>query len=81
MPNIDDQLIVRIASKSIYVASLGINPAATNLTDHEHPVPTVLETLKQKQIISSLSWAYTAGSFFEYQSMNSVNLILPANAE
>ena len=68
LPNLEHQLIVGIASKNLYIASLGINPAATNLTNHDNPIPTLLSTLKQQQLVYSLSWAYTAGSFFQYQS-------------
>ena len=68
LPVVDDQLIVGIISESVHVASLGICPIATNLSNYDHPAPTMLTILKQQQLVLSLSWAYTAGSFYEHQS-------------
>ena len=75
LPSIEHQLIVGLVSKSLYVASLGIHPVATNLTDYEHPIPSLLTTLKQQQLVSSLSWAYSAGSFFEYQGTIPISVV------
>ena len=66
-PTVSSQLIAGIASTQFYVATLGIHPQATNLTDFTNPLPSLLTNMKTAGLISSISWAYTAGSFYEYQ--------------
>ena len=59
------QMLARIANDVFYLSSLGLYPAATNLTDFNHPYPSLIQNLKQQNLISSLSWSYTAGAYFQ----------------
>ena len=59
------QIVAGIATKDIFVATWGICPASTNLTDFNHPIPSVLSNLKKEDLIPSVSWSYTAGAYHE----------------
>ena len=48
--------------------SLGLNPAATNLSNLNNPIPSWIANLKSQGTVKSLSWAYTAGSAFAKSS-------------
>ena len=67
-PTIDKQ-IVTVFAPDLYLNGLfGLNHQATNLTDFADPHPSVLTTLRSKEFIPSLSWAYTAGA--QYRRSN-----------
>ena len=66
---LDEQMVAGIASEVFYLSTWGIYPAATNLTNSNDPHPSLIQDLKQKNLIPSLSWSYTAGAFFQSQSM------------
>ena len=67
-PTMDHQIVTGIATKSFFVGSWGIRPAPTNLTNFNDPVPSLVQNLKDGGKISSLSWAYTAGAYYQSQS-------------
>ena len=66
-PTLDNQLIAGIASDDFYIATLGIRPASTNLSSFNNPIPSFISNLKDRGDITSLSWAYTAGSYGKSQ--------------
>ncbi|KAL8900765.1 MAG: hypothetical protein Q9207_005536 [Kuettlingeria erythrocarpa] len=61
-PSLEHQVVGGIATKEFYLGSFGLNPRPTNFTNFTDPVPTFLSTLKNRSMIPSLSWAYTAGN-------------------
>lgn len=61
-PSLDQQIIAGIATKEFYLGIFGLNPRPTNFTNFNDPVPSYMSTLKQKSMIPSLSWSYTAGN-------------------
>ena len=62
-PNIEHQVIVGVVAQDFFTGSLGLRPVATNFSNFDNPIPSLLQTLKTAQIIPSLSWSYTAGSY------------------
>ena len=72
---LDKQILAGIASDIFYLSSWGIYPAATNLTNLDDPHPSIIQKLKQQGVIPSLSWAYTAGAYF--QSLREFYLSVP----
>lgn len=63
-PTVDDQLIAGIATKDFYIGALPLTPWPTNFTDLNNPIPSFMTTLKENGSIPSISWGYTAGSFY-----------------
>lgn len=62
-PLIEHQIIEGFASKHFHLGTFGLSPHAVNLSDTNHPQPSLLSALAQQNVIPSLSWAYTAGSY------------------
>ena len=62
LPNMSHQIIAGIAAKDFYLGSWGISPYPTNLTTLGDPKPSLMSDLKEKNLISSLSYGYTAGA-------------------
>ena len=61
-PTLDSQVVTALAAKYYYIGLFGLNHQATNLSDFTNPHPSFLRTMKTKDLIPSLSWAYTAGA-------------------
>ena len=51
---------------TVYIGTWGLRPVATNLSSFNNPIPSWISTLKDKSLIASLSWGYTAGSYSEF---------------
>src|SRR4051812_43502683 len=43
-PSLDEQLVGGIASKDLYTGMIGLNPASTNFTDYNNPIPSYMST-------------------------------------
>lgn len=63
-PSLESQVVVPLATHDFYMGIFGLNHQATNLTDFSNPHTSFLTTLKQRDLIPSLSWAYTAGAHY-----------------
>lgn len=61
-PILDHQVVAQIATTDFWLGLFGLTPRPTNFTDFNDPQPSFLETLKNKSMIPSLSWSYTAGA-------------------
>ena len=61
-PSLEQQIIAGIATPEFYLGIFGLNPRSTNFTNFNNPVPSYLSTLKQRSMIPSLSWSYSAGN-------------------
>lgn len=68
-PVLESQVVAGIAAKDFYVATWGIRPAPTNLTDIGNPIPSLMQVLKEQSTIHSLSWGYTAGAYYQSQGL------------
>ena len=61
-PTLDSQIVTALAPEYYYIGLFGLNHQPTNLTNFKDPHTSFLKTMKTKNLIPSLSWAYTAGA-------------------
>ena len=47
-----------------YIGSLGLSPQSINITNENDPFPSILGSLRQQGLISSISWGYLAGASY-----------------
>ena len=58
------QVIAGIATKDFYLGLFGLSPKPSNFSDFDHPQPSYMRTLKDQNMIPSLSYADTAGASY-----------------
>ena len=63
-PTVDSQVVAAFANYDYYLGSFGLSNQPTNLTNMTEPMPSYLTSLQSKDLIPSLSWAYTAGAHY-----------------
>ncbi|MCJ1455419.1 hypothetical protein MMC28_005774 [Mycoblastus sanguinarius] len=68
-PSLDQQIIAGIATPEFWLGIFGLSPLPTNFTNFNHPVPSFISTLKEKSMIPSLSWSYTAGNQYRFNKV------------
>ena len=74
-PTLQNQIIGAYASDELYIGMFGLNPASTNFSDTDKDQPSYMSTLKDKNMIPSLSFGYTAGNQYrEKQVLGSLTL-------
>ena len=61
-PTLTDQAIGGIVTDNFYLGMFGVNPKPTNFTEIDKGQPSYLTTLKDQNLIPSLSFGYTAGA-------------------
>ncbi len=62
-PSLDSMVLATFQDNVYYFMGLfGLSPLPTNFTNFADPQPSFLATLRTKNLIPSLSWAYTAGA-------------------
>lgn len=62
-PSLDTQVVAGIDQNYwLSMGMFGLGQEPTNFTNLNNPHPSFLSTLKQRDIIPSLSWSYTAGA-------------------
>ncbi|KAI4248263.1 MAG: hypothetical protein L6R42_009341 [Xanthoria sp. 1 TBL-2021] len=61
-PTLDSQVIAGIETERWYTAVFGLQQQPMNLTDFSQPQQSCLSALRARNLIPSLSWAYTAGA-------------------
>ena len=69
-PTETNQTVIGIANPNIYMGLLGVNPKSTNLTNFNDPQQSLMSTLKEKNVIPSLSYGYTAGAQYRMHPNN-----------
>ena len=60
--SLEQQIVGKIATKQFYLGIFGLDPKPTNCSKFNNPVPSYMTTLKERNIIPSISWGYTAGN-------------------
>ncbi|KAK6532357.1 hypothetical protein TWF281_006546 [Arthrobotrys megalospora] len=68
-PGVTNQSIAGIATKDFFLGVLGLNPRPTNFSTFNNPVPSLLQNLRDKRMIPSLSWSYTAGNQYRFNGV------------
>ncbi|KAF2280771.1 acid protease [Westerdykella ornata] len=61
---LENQVVAGIATKDFYLGLFGLGPKPSNFSDWQYPQPSFMQTLKDKNRIPSLSFAYTAGAAY-----------------
>lgn len=61
-PSLDHQILAGIVTKQFFLGVFGLNPRPTNFSNFSDPSPSYMSNLKDKSLIPSLSWSYTAGN-------------------
>ena len=61
-PKIDSQVVAAIETDYYYMGVFGLGSQGTNFTNFTDPRLSFLAAMKAKNLIPSLSWAYTAGA-------------------
>ena len=62
LPALQNQLIAGYAVNDFWLGSLGLSPIPLNFSNLTDPVPSLLGSLKDQNLVPSTTWAYTAGA-------------------
>ncbi len=62
---LEDQVVAGIATKNFYLGLFGLGPKPSNFTNYDNPMSSYMWNLKDKQMIPSLSYGYTAGAAYK----------------
>ena len=68
-PSLEQQIVGRIATKEFYLGIFGLDPKPTNFTNFNNPVASYMATLKERNMIPSISWGYTAGNQYRLDTV------------
>ena len=68
-PSLPDQIVAAFSTDDFYLGFLGVNPAATNFSLQEQGKASYLTTLKNQNLIPSLSFGYTAGNKYRLKQV------------
>lgn len=61
-PSLESQVVGGITADEYWYGQLGLSVQPTNFTNFASPQPSFFQSLYDKNLIPSLSWAYTAGA-------------------
>ena len=62
--SVDHQVIAAIETPKFYIGNLGLSPYHINFTSSADSSPSLLTSLKNQNLIPSLSYGYTAGASY-----------------
>ncbi|KAF2399499.1 acid protease [Trichodelitschia bisporula] len=65
-PVMTGQIVGAIATPDFNYGHLGINPKSTNFTNFTTQSPSFITSLKERNLIPSVSWGYTAGAAYRF---------------
>ncbi len=65
----DDLVLAAIATREFFVGNLGLSTQPVNFTDAGDSTPSFLNSLKNQNLIPSVSFGYTAGASYSKSSM------------
>ena len=65
-PQLDSQVVAAFETDDFYIGLVGLGHEGTNfsVSKYNTPNPTLLTSLKDRNLIPSLSWGYTAGAIY-----------------
>lgn len=69
-PSLNQQVVGGIATNDFWLGLFGLNPAASNFSDYNYPVPSYMISLKSQNKIPSLSYGYTAGNQYRFNKVS-----------
>lgn len=65
VPLVANLMVAEYSADEMWLGTLGLSPLASNFSDSNVSAPSLLSVLKQRGGIDSLSWAYTAGAYYQ----------------
>jgi len=68
-PTLQKQVIGAYASDELYLGMFGVNPASTNFSATDKDQPSYMATLKDQNLIPSISFGYTAGNQYRLKQV------------
>lgn len=68
-PSLPDQVIGAFSADDFYLGFFGVNPASINFTQQEQGKASYMTTLKNQNLIPSLSFGYTAGNQYRLKQV------------
>lgn len=63
-PTLKNQVVGGIASSTFYLGIFGLSPRASNFSEFAYPQRSFITTLKDENMVPSISYSYTAGAFY-----------------
>lgn len=77
-PTLNGQVVAALVTPQFYYGLLGLNTQPTNFTNFNNPIPSFFNTLKDQNLIPSLSWSYTAGNQYSKSTLKKADRFLVA---
>ncbi len=68
-PSLPHQIVGAFSTENFYLGFFGVNPASTNFTQQEKGEASYMTTLKDQNLIPSLSFGYTAGNQYRLKQV------------
>ena len=68
-PTLPNQIVAAYSTDDFYLGFFGVNPSSTNFTQQEQGIPSYMTTLKNQNLIPSLSFGYTAGNKYRLKQV------------
>ncbi|KAL9611566.1 MAG: hypothetical protein Q9167_003785 [Letrouitia subvulpina] len=69
-PTLEKQIVAGIGNQAFYLGMFGINPKRTNYTGiEEEGQASIMTSLKDQNLIPSISWGYTAGAQYRLKKV------------
>ena len=63
-PQLESQVVATFENNDFYIGLFGLGHEGTNFSEYNTPNATFLTSLKERNMIPSLSWGYTAGAIY-----------------
>lgn len=68
-PSLPNQIVAAFSTDDFYLGYFGVNPTSTNFTEAQKGKASYLTTLKDQNLIPSLSFGYTAGNKYRLKQV------------
>lgn len=72
-PTLKNTTVGAFAVEDFYFGHFGVNPKSTNFTSFNDPSPSYMTTLREQNMIPSVSFGYTAGA--QYRTADRVDIL------
>ena len=68
-PSLSNQVVGAYSIDDFYLGFFGVNPASVNFTQQQQGIASYMTTLKNQNLIPSLSFGYTAGNQYRFKQV------------
>jgi hypothetical protein len=70
-PYMENAVVAAVKTKVIWNGLFGLSPKGSNFSEFSNPQPSYMTNLKNKNMIPSLSFGYTAGAYYSESKVSS----------